>query len=421
MKKSTIYSIICSILFFIELTGVKLSFMPIGLSKLLLLGLTAAFFIDLARTSKNFTIPKHIFALILVWIGLGVYAAMVTVLNGVNDFAFLNKIVYLIYEPVWTGFIISYFITRYWNITLIDLLIAIANALTLHALLAVAAYLLPPVNALFNALLPNLGNLDVEMGLRVKGFTNLGGAWLSSIICLGVIIHLYRMSGIQSWRGILLGLLKILVCVAGTFVTGRTGLMLSLLALATYPLIWIFQPGGKKTFYRFYGIILLGAILIYRFTPNIDDFVSQDTLNWALEIFMQGDGEMSTSSTQDLQSMLYLPDDKTDLIFGIGFYETAVAGYERSDSGYLKTIFSTGLLGAIVFYGSYLFLMGHTLWMVKQRYGMPELILITYLYGIFFIVEVKEPYLQTIGIPNIIFLIYFTLFFNKKFDVQISH
>ena len=86
--------------------------------------------------------------------------------------------------------------------------------------------------------------------------------------------------------------------------------------------------------------------------------ISDEIIAWAFE-WVDGiyGKKLDSSSADDLKTMLYLPDDPFHLIFGIGFFEGKSEIYPRTDSGYLKTILSIGVVFSLLLYLTLIYLL----------------------------------------------------------------
>jgi hypothetical protein len=151
---------------------------------------------------------------------------------------------------------------------------------------------------------------------------------------------------------------------------------------------------------------LLGSLLlivvfavIVQVVMNIQ--LDAEISSWAFE-WVDGlmSGEVSSSSSDDLGTMLFLPHDVVHLFFGIGFFEGEGRLYPRSDSGYVKTILSIGLLFGGVLYGTIAWMFGQ-IRKVDRRYSLFVLSVL----GFMFLVEIKEPFLYQNSAARLIFLL----------------
>jgi hypothetical protein len=260
-----------------------------------------------------------------------------------------------------------------------------------------------------------LANINYEEhAFRFRGLASAGGAALS--IVNAVAVWLCVSLAIQGRISKLFALVIISTLCASNIFTGRTGLIFSLLFMFLYLLtimksIFTLKP---KINYKFIvtsiSLILFFIILKY-IISNIE--LPQEVMNWAFE-WTDGliDGKVDSSSSDGLKDMLYLPENPIHLFFGIGFFEGYSVLYPRTDSGYLKTILSIGLILSLVFYGIIFFLI-YQITKLDKSLRLTFFPLILFL----FFVEIKEPFIYQNYASRIVFLLigaYFFIIYQSK-------
>ena len=129
--------------------------------------------------------------------------------------------------------------------------------------------------------------------------------------------------------------------------------------------------------------------------------ISDEIIAWAFE-WVDGiyGKKLDSSSADDLKTMLYLPDDPFHLIFGIGFFEGKSEIYPRTDSGYLKTILSIGVVFSLLLYLTLIYLFTKTINISREFKILIYPILIFLI-----IVEIKEPFIYQNFMGRIIMLL----------------
>jgi hypothetical protein len=172
------------------------------------------------------------------------------------------------------------------------------------------------------------------------------------------------------------------------------GLLFTLIFLSQRFLPSLVQS-GSKTFLK----TVVGLLFLYYILPPIE--LTDEILEYAFEFFYSIEsGSTSTASTDDLKSMLYIPENPFHFLFGIGFFDGFNSLYERTDSGYLKTLLSFGFIIGLFFYlimFSLLFLPG---FVYKE--------LMVFLVPVFLfllLAEIKEPFLYQNYLSRVIMLL----------------
>jgi len=222
---------------------------------------------------------------------------------------------------------------------------------------------------------------------QVRGFAAAGGAGLSLAngLAIWICAALILLREYPMWRGLLL---MVLVATATVFV-GRTGLIVGLFGLTVFLFMQVLvRPfTGLRAAMRAIGLIaatVAFAVAAYKLV-NADS----EVIGWAFE-WLSGvsRGTLSSASSDDLRSMLFLPQDASHTLFGIGFFEGSTVFYPRTDSGYLKTLLSVGLPLSVLLY-SVIFVLLLRIALLDAK----TFILIFPMLLIMAVVEIKEPFL----------------------------
>jgi O-antigen ligase len=136
--------------------------------------------------------------------------------------------------------------------------------------------------------------------------------------------------------------------------------------------------------------MLIAAVLLFLFQEKVEvyrDIVVQYAFEPIVNYIQEG--TFTASSTEDLLTMLYLPDRIQHFLLGVGAFDAPGHGLLQTDSGYLKTLLSSGLLGVLFTYGSFLLLFCVV---VLSAHKSARFIFVIAFAGLF-ITEVKEPFL----------------------------
>jgi|GEM_PF-6928388 len=403
IKGEFIASTILTLLCFSLLFGIKFSFFPLALSKLAI-GYLVAMYILYTSRSKEFPVSRYFLPMLLVLMLVGVYSFIITSLKRYNDFGFVSRIIYLIHEPMLAGYLLSYYVVHIQKKDINALFLALRNAGLLQAVLTIPAYFNDGIRQFYDAILPNIGNIKVEnLVQRVRGFSNLGGAWLSCMLCISFLCTLYEM---ERYRNRLLNVLTIILLLFAMVVTGRTGLMVSLLAFIVYIFRWLFIGKITKTFGYIIVTVGIGAFVLLQYYPELFDNVNQETIDWAFEAINSDQGVGATRSGDNLKEMIYMPSPANNFFWGSGLYLKGTYHNPRSDSGYMKTLLAIGLFAGLLFYSIYGFIFFKVL---KSYYKRNKSIffLAGFILTAAFLVEIKEPYLQSLGFTFVVFSIFF--------------
>lgn len=284
---------------------------------------------------------------------------------------------------------------------IVDLFQFIVLAVLVNSIIMLCEYFVPGVKETLEAFLvqSELANIDyAEHPFRLRGFASAGGAALSIVNALGVmfVIFLVRRGSMRGLTGVVI---SVVLAVSNIF-AGRTGLIASLgftIVLLLY-LLWNSLRSGVVGVMR--GLVLFA--LVGWFLANALNFdLDAEVSRWAFE-WVDGlaTGKVSSTSSDDLGTMLFLPTDVIDLLFGAGFFEGEGGKYMRSDSGYVKTVLSIGMLFGSLMYAvlGWLF---YRVALVSREYFWLVFVILVFM----FVVEIKEPFLYQNFAARALFLL----------------
>jgi len=283
-----------------------------------------------------------------------------------------------------------------WQVARIALWATVANAIVVLLQAAFPAF----KGATESLLMQGISNIDyASHPFSARGFAAAGGAALSVMLAVAVWIAaaMTLVGRLTATQGVAA---MATLTLANVFV-GRTGLIAAIVAFAAYVVAQLWIGLRRRGRSRRSAVLLL--VLLVALPPVVLPYIALDSeaLLWAFEwLGTSGDGFGQSSSTEDLRGMLFLPTSATHLLTGVGFFEGSSLQYERTDSGYLKSIFAFGLPLAALIYLSIA-----ALWTrVMARHHQLVLLLAPILLLLFF-AEVKEPFLYQNYVGRFVFLV----------------
>ncbi|WP_316390102.1 hypothetical protein [Citrobacter farmeri] len=275
----------------------------------------------------------------------------------------------------------------------------------INSVLIIIASLLPEVKNFLESILSQDydSNLDYANGFRARGLAAAGGFSLSALGIVASIICVFlcsnkKMTSLQAF------IILLVITISQIFIA-RTGLYFCIAIFISWYAYSIIFSKNKLLLII---IALIGfSILIISFDSYSDKFAG--VLSWAFELFnniTSGSG-VHTNSTDDLLTMFSIPSDLLRIIFGFGFYEADVA--YRSDSGFVRSLYSVGLLSIFI----YLF---HGYFLCKK---MPEhhrlfKSMFIIMFAILFILEIKGPVFYQNYTARFLFILYAFFLVNKN-------
>lgn len=256
--------------------------------------------------------------------------------------------------------------------------------------------------------------LELAGHYRMMALNGDAGASLSLLTFFGAITYFY------SYRfGKLKSLFMFLVIVTSMIYIGRTGILFFILYMFALYQVFIF----KKL--NILGTFLGNIILIFCFIStlefltyifyNIDIHPSVwTTIEPFVEMYTLESG-MPRVIEFIIENFLFLPKSDFGLFFGVTgliAFDSGVLGY-RSDSGYVKMIFSIGLLGLFFYAIHYLiFLFLSIKYLKYDRRFSYIIVLVLFL----FIFQIKELGFGVVNFSFLIYITFFSLLYKHKYQ-----
>lgn len=352
---------------------------------------------------RKLTIPLPLLYVTAFFVIFALYSAIMAEFYGNNPLYFVNICISVIVSIVFSWFFSELLIKS--NINGNELVFVIVKlmmwAVFVNSLIIILEYFFPQLKASIESLL----YLDVTANInyadhpfRFRGLASAGGASLSIVIAIGILLtaflfHIGKISGVLSI------LISLVMAVSNIF-TGRTGLIFGLVFFFVLLLLVLKKSMASGMKGKIGAVVLIasfGLFVNYALNFKLDPEVASWAFEWVSGLTS---GEVSSTSSDDLATMLFLPDNVWHLIFGIGFFEGDGSIYPRSDSGYVKSILTLGLIGSAMLYGLIVNMM-----LKLRKVDRVFIWLVGPILIFMLIVEIKEPFLYQNFAARVIFLL----------------
>jgi hypothetical protein len=247
-------------------------------------------------------------------------------------------------------------------------------------------------------------------GFRVRGFTS-GGSSLTFGLYTAILYTILSIHKSNKITHTIFYLVSILIILFSMIFIGRAGLFLAFLFFIFYFLRNLFKP--KYLIVNSFLMVFVLSIslsLLNLLEPDQQKLIFSYSLEPINKFLMYGEVS-SKSTTHILENMIYFPDLK-HLIIGAGYWRYPINDYYLSDIGYFKILISTGLIGLILFFSTYYYLLKK----LYQKFKSINKFIIIFLIISFFIFELKEEvFTQNYAFKMLMILITMSLFnLNKK-------
>lgn len=373
--------------------SVQFSFFPLNTARLVIL----FFLISLCVFRKDslvFPYNKATFGAFLLLLLYAVYAALITVYSGGGNLAVLLNIILIIFQIGLGSYVlVAFFVHKNLDQFFFMLMIIFA----FQGLLIFINFIFPAYRELLFQLIPPSGNITEDnftSAFRTRGFMQSSGATVSSYLSVGFLFAVYFLTSFDlSKTDRKIALFSIPLILIGIVFTGRTGFVMVPIAFLAYYILLLVN--GKLSLASLLPIVLipLGAVVMYIagkslflvFFPEGDGLISLWE-DWAFDQFLANFDSSSdkTSTLETLQSYLFIPEDDAHLIFG----DPLSWGVIRTDLGYIRMLYATGIIGCVLFYGGFTQIFVR---IIQQSVSFSQQLLVIFILLWIFIVEYKEP------------------------------
>lgn len=256
--------------------------------------------------------------------------------------------------------------------------------------------------------------LELAGHYRMMALNGQAGASLSLLTFFGAITYFY-----SNRFGKLKSLFMFLTIVSSMIYIGRTGILFFILYMFALYQVFIFKR------LNILGTFLGNIILIFCFISTLElmtyIFYNLDihpsvwtTLEPFVEMYTLESG-MPRVIEFIIENFLFLPKSDFGLFFGVtglSTFDTGSLGY-RSDSGYVKMIFSMGLVGLFFYIVHYLiFLFLSIKYLKYDRRFSYVVVLILFL----FIFHIKELGLGVVNFSFLVYITFFSLLYKQRYQ-----
>ncbi len=269
------------------------------------------------------------------------------------------------------------------SFTFSDLVYVCLIVVFLNSLIILAQVSVPTLRGVVENFLVPSGNVDWTQGFRYRGLASGGGASLSVLIpvSLVLVLHLYAEKYI--------GLVKLItissVLVLSMFFIGRTGFV-----LIPFVFLSFFFFNIRQYFIKVLVIFSVTPTLFFIFGDEIKSFIvgkyGVDFYNYSFGFFLGGLDGLKSEGTFGviLEFLRVMPTTLPEVLIGYGFYGGSDF-YPWTDSGYSRMFLSVGYVFGVMFYLSFFMMFRNVIFVKKFLFLTIGLLLL--------IAETKEPLL----------------------------
>lgn len=311
---------------------------------------------------KNVISKIYLTFIILYWIG-GVWALTIGIFNRNIDYSILFSYftgtlsLFAVYPVV-------YFLARKIKTDVVSFIIkSVYTSGLIHAVIMILAFFVAPFRSILYSIVPLgvKGESFVELMVRSPGLTSGGGDALSVIQAISLMFGTYYFVEINKKFSLINSvafIISFIIILLSILLSARTGLVILLafiLGLIFYKLFEVlFQLKMSRglIFKSLFVSVLFAVIIPLGYTFLIESEYTRFASR-AFELYINyiETGEIGTSSSKTVQNMYFLPESTQHLLLGDGnFGREKTLPYIDSDIGYIRTIFGVGIVGSLVMF-----------------------------------------------------------------------
>ncbi|MEX8510976.1 MAG: hypothetical protein AB3X37_09500 [Leptothrix ochracea] len=271
-----------------------------------------------------------------------------------------------------------------------------------QSIIVLIEFVFPNFRDAISGVLVGRGNIEEDHPFRFHGLHDSGGFSLTAI--MGVAATYGVFTCVSKFNGIVfIRLISTFLIVMAIAFVGRTGFFVFALGVGLLSIRW-----GKSMLSYLVGMAAIASVIVGLFSvffPDRFEYFGDFVFGYAFEFLVNYSehGNLSTTSSDDLASMLFIP-DIVNVFFGSGSFDEPNAGVDRSDSGYMKTMLSLGLVGIFVVYGLFLSLSVRVLRAIKFDHDLRYFGLVFFM--LMFFVEIKAPVFYQNDLSRLFWLVF---------------
>lgn len=285
--------------------------------------------------------------ILLVFISLvGVFSSF---LHNIGQFVHLKAAVSIVFYLLFSYAIFLIFKKKGFDFN--DLVLLVLLAVVVNSSVIILQVLYPGFRTIVEGFLAPSGNIDWTEGFRYRGLASAGGASLSVLIPVAIVLalHLYTEKVI----GILMLFLFVSILLVSLFFIGRTGFLLLPIVSASFVFFNL-----QKYILKVFLFFLIMIVFILLFGEAIKDFVIEQYgvgfYNYSFGFFLGGVDAIKDEGTVGIivEFLQVVPSTFPEVLIGYGFY--GGSHFEPwTDSGYSRMFLSVGYFFGVAFYLSF--------------------------------------------------------------------
>lgn len=343
-------------------------------------------------------------------LSISLFGVFISHINNIGQFNHLLVVISLVCV-FFTGVIIANFSIRK-KVRKIEFLSIVNNVIFFNCLIVFLQLMYPSFRGVVESFLVEAGNRDWSEGFRYRGVASSGGAALSLLSSVSILIttYLFKFKYYNGFRFIV----YLSIVFFSTMVIGRTGLLISGVVFVIYS-FYVFMSGRASTLLSIIFFVLVLAISMFVLFPYLEEVMTdqygEGFLHYSFGFMLEGRSGFQNEGTISVLFgfLSVLPVDFPFIFTGYGFFGGSDF-VPWTDSGLARTFLSVGIPLGFLFY----FIIFSIFYQCisGERHKLLYLLIASCL----FIGELKESMLYTgYSARAFIFILSFVYVYNKYF------
>lgn len=353
---------------FIHAFPFQWDFLPFS-NTVILFFLSSSYVIFRAFSKVSFTVARSFACFSLLVMLVFLVSALSNFINFSTDFSQLKIIlIFFVVYSVNSYFIISLFMKDWGLERLINCFICVLLA---QFFLAVLISFFEPFRDFYlnSVSAGNAEALERSAGVNVRlmgfgiAYFNLGTIFSFGLVFIAYYLRAYKV-GLN--KLIFLSVSFVLIAIGALF-SARSGVVGVLVAF-----VMLFSSLKAQTFRFFISLFVAALVCLFVFliVSPVEkvDFIVEHSVPWAFEMFLNAytESSVSTASTDQLKSMYFFPDSLQSALIGDARLFVEGGYYMGTDAGYVRQIFSYGLIGLVFSLVLYFYMF----YVISRRVGL---------------------------------------------------
>ena len=402
--------------FFFSIFNLKFSFFPIDTQRIVaVIGFFHIFFSLTFCSRKPLLYCRSLLLPLVCFILFFAYCSFCYILQDSSD----NSMVVsssLILLQVYSSVFYLLFLSAKFNIGEDDFLKIISIVFFIQACAIIGFFVSAQFRNVVSVAIPLQSNSAEELTIRSRGFTHGGGALLGLLQGMGALFSFHIFYFSETFADKLKYAIYFTVISISIVLSGRTGFLIFPILLLVFTCFSLYYRDKTKFLIKYtslasYSFFTISLFLIaYKLFFSWDNRYGNDglltTLQWAFGEFIDfntnrySDKENWATLKALFGSHVYFPESFHGWLLGES--GSWISMNPHGDMGYIRILYTNGLLGSFLLYGGYFSIFVLSFWKARKKFKILFVVLFIYLY----VAEIKEPFFLKFSVPTVCLLLF---------------